>query len=141
GIDPVVIGAQVVTALQTLVSRQTDLTLTPAIVTVGAFNGGVRENIISDSAVLIGTIRTFDRDVRLQLHERLRRTATNIATASGARAEVSIFEGYPVTINDSATVRRSLPTLERVNPGKVGIAKLSMPAEDFSRYLERVPGM
>src|SRR5690606_30576307 len=96
---------------------------------------------IPDSAVLIGTIRTFDRDVRLQLHERLRRTATNIATASGARAEVSIFEGYPVTINDSATVRRFLPTLERVNPGKVGIAKLSMPAEDFSRYLERVPGM
>lgn len=141
GTDPVVIGAQVVTALQTLVSRQTDLTLTPAIVTVGAFNGGVRENIIPDSAVLIGTIRTFDRTVRTQLHERLTRTAMKIAEASGARAEVSIVPGYPVTLNDSAMVRRMVPSLERVSPGKVGIAKLSMPAEDFSRYLEKVPGM
>ncbi len=141
GTDPVVIGAQLVMALQTLVSRQTDLTLTPAIVTVGAFNGGVRENIIPDSAVLIGTIRTFDPAVRTALHEQVRRTAVNIAAASGARADVTIFPGYPVTINDSATVRRMIPSLERVSPGKVGVAKLSMPAEDFSRYLEKVPGM
>jgi len=141
GIDPVVIGAQVVTALQTLVSRQTDLTRTPAVVTVGAFQGGVRENIIPDSAVLIGTIRTFDRDTRRELHARLRRTAEGIAQASGARAQVSIFPGYPVTANDSALTRQMRPSLERVNPGRTGINALSMPAEDFSYFAERVPGV
>jgi len=141
GTDPVVVGAQVVTALQTLVSRQTDLTLTPAVVTVGAFNGGVRENIIPDSAVLIGTIRTFDNAVRTRLHEQLRRTATGIATSAGARAEVEIDIGNPVTANDSSLMRSVLPTLERVSPGNVKLAKLSMPAEDFSHYQLRVPGV
>jgi amidohydrolase len=141
GIDPVVIGSQVVTALQTLVSRQTDLTRTPAVVTVGAFQGGVRENIIPDSAVLIGTIRTFDRETRRDLHARLRRTAEGIAQASGARATVTIFPGYPVTANDSALTRRMRPSLERVAPGATGIGALSMPAEDFSYFAEKVPGM
>ncbi len=141
GTDPVVLGAQVVTALQTLVSRQTDLTLTPAVVTVGAFNGGVRENIIPDSAVLIGTIRTFDNAVRDRLHEQLRRTATGIASSGGGRAEVAIDIGNPVTANDSTLMRSVLPTLERVSPGQVKLAKLSMPAEDFSHYQLRVPGV
>jgi amidohydrolase len=141
GIDPIVVGAQFVTAMQTIVSRRTDLTRTPSVVTVGAFNGGVRENIIPDSAVLIGTMRTFDAEVLTQIQNEMRRTATGIAAASGARAEVTFFPGYPVTVNDPALTRRMVPTLERVSPGKVAIAQLSMPAEDFSRYQEKVPGM
>lgn len=142
GTDPVVVGAQIVLALQTIISRQTDLTIAPAVVTVGAFNGGLRENIIPDSAVMIGTVRTFDPQVRADIHARLKRTAESIAEAAGARAEVSIELGYPVTINDPATVRRMLPTLERVaGPGRTSVSKLSLPAEDFSRFLERVPGM
>jgi len=141
GVDPIVVGAQFVTAMQTIVSRRADLTRTPSVITVGAFNAGLRENIIPDSAVLIGTMRTFDRAVRTQLQDELRRTALGIASASGARADVAFFPGYPVTVNDSALTRRMLPSLERVSPGKVALAKLSMPAEDFSYYQEKVPGM
>jgi len=142
GTDPIVVGSQIVLGLQTIISRQSDITIAPAVLTVGAFNGGVRENIIPDSVVLIGTVRTFDPAMRADIHERLRRTAVSIASAAGARAEVSIEKGYPVTINDSAMVRMMTPSLERVaGPGKTGVSKLSLPAEDFSRYLERVPGM
>ncbi len=140
-IDPIVIGAQIVTALQTIVSRQVDLTVTPAVVTVGAFHGGNRENIIPDSAYMIGTIRTFDAKVRTLIHERMKRTAEGIAAASGATATVSIVLGYPVTVNDAGMVAKFIPTLKRV-AGDAGAheKELSMPAEDFSRYAERAPG-
>lgn len=140
-VDPIVIGAQVVGALQTIVSRQIDLTVTPAVVTVGAFHGGVRENIIPDSAYMIGTIRTFDPRVRTSIHSRMKRIAENIAEASGATATVTIELGYPVTANDPATVARFVPTLKRV-AGAAGANErgLTMPAEDFSRYAEKVPG-
>jgi amidohydrolase len=140
-VDPIVIGAQIVTALQTIVSRQTDLTVSPAVVTVGAFHGGNRENIIPDSVWMIGTIRTFDAKVRTLIHEKMKRTAENIALASGATATVSIVVGYPVTVNDPAMVAKYMPTLKRV-AGDAGATEsgLSMPAEDFSRYAERAPG-
>jgi amidohydrolase len=140
-VDPIVIGAQVVGALQTIVSRQVDLAVSPAVVTVGAFHGGVRENIIPDSVYMIGTIRTFDGRVRSSIHSRMKRITENIAEASGATATVSIVPGYPVTVNDPATVARFVPTLRRV-AGAAGAAErgLTMPSEDFSRYAERVPG-
>lgn len=140
-VDPIVIGAQVVGALQTIVSRQIDLAVSPAVVTVGAFHGGVRENIIPDSVYMIGTVRTFDGRVRSSIHSRMKRISENIAEASGATATVSIVPGYPVTVNDPATVARFIPTLRRV-AGAAGAAErgLTMPSEDFSRYAERVPG-
>jgi len=140
-VDPIVIGAQLVGALQTIVSRQIDLTVSPAVVTVGAFHGGVRENIIPDSAYMIGTIRTFDPRLRTSIHSRMKRIAENIAEASGATATVSIELGYPVTANDPATVARFIPTLKRV-AGAAGATErgLTMPSEDFSRYAEKVPG-
>ncbi len=140
-VDPIVIGAQVVGALQTIVSRQIDLAVSPAVVTVGAFHGGVRENIIPDSVYMIGTVRTFDGRVRSSIHSRMKRIAENIAEASGATATVSIVPGYPVTVNDPTTVARFIPTLRRV-AGAAGAAErgLTMPSEDFSRYAERVPG-
>lgn len=140
-IDPIVVGAQIVTAFQTIVSRQVDLTRGPAVLTVGAFHGGLRENIIPDSVWMIGTVRTFSEETRTAIHERMTRTAEMIAAASGAKAEVSIVRGYPVTVNHPPTVARFLPTLERV-AGAAGIAQaeLSMPAEDFSRFAEKAPG-
>ena len=139
-IDPIVIGAQIVSTFQTIVSRQIDLTTSPAVLTVGAFHGGVRENIIPDSVWMIGTVRAFDEGVRSEIHARMKRTATMIAEASGATAEVLIVRGYPVTVNHPPMVTQFLPTLQRVaGRTNVNAGELSMPAEDFSRYAEKAP--
>jgi len=142
GVDPIVVGSQIVLALQTIVSRQVNLTSAPAILTVGAFNGGNRENIIPDSAVMIGTIRTFDENVRREIHTRLKRTAEDIALSAGARAEVTIDIGYPVTVNDSALTTRMVATLQRAAGAQnVSMGQASTASEDFSRFAQRVPGM
>ncbi len=142
GVDPIVVASQIVLGLQTIVSRQVDLTAAPAIVTIGAIAGGVRNNIIPDSLVMIGTIRTFDPAVQRDIHERVRRTAESIAQSAGATAEVTIDPGYPVTYNDPALTERMVPTLRRVaGAGAVGVNVPQTTAEDFSRYEQRVPGM
>jgi amidohydrolase len=142
GVDPIVVGAQVILGLQTIVSRQVDLTTAPLVITVGAFNGGLRENIIPDTAVMIGTIRALDPGIRQQAHDRIRRTATSIAEAAGATATVTITDGYPVTVNDEALAEWIGPVLRRVaGDENVGTSRPSMPAEDFSRFQQRVPGL
>lgn len=142
GVDPLVVGAQILLGLQTIVSRQVDLASAPLVVTVGAFHGGLRENIIPDTAVMIGTIRALSPTMRTEVHARLKRTAENIAAASGATADVTIVEGYPVTVNDMALAEFLGPVLRRtVGTANVGIAEPSMPAEDFSRFQERIPGV
>jgi len=142
GVDPIVVASQVVLGLQTITSRQVDLIDSPAVLTVGRFTGGVRNNIIPDSAVLEGTIRTFDEGMRKQIHERMKRTAESIAAAAGATAAVRIDPGYPVTINDAALTERMAATLKRVaGADKVSIAKPTTTAEDFSLYEQKVPGM
>jgi amidohydrolase len=140
GIDPIVVGSQIVMGLQTIVSRQLNITLQPAIVTVGQFEGGTRDNIIPDSARLVGTIRSFDEVMRKEIHDRLTRTAQRIAESAGATADVRIDAGYPVTANDPALTARMLPTLERVG-GKnlIEISKNTV-AEDFSFFANAVPG-
>lgn len=142
GIDPIVIASQIVLGLQTIASRQVDVTAAPAIVTVGAINGGVRYNIIPDSVVMVGTIRTFDAAVRRDIHQRVRRTAESIAQSAGASAAVTVDTGPPVTYNDPALTERMLPTLRRVaGASRVQLNQPLTPAEDFSRYQERVPGL
>lgn len=142
GVDPIVVSSQIVLGLQTIVSRQTDITEIPAIVTVGSINGGIRGNIIPDSVVMVGTIRTFDRAQRDSIFRRVERTATNIAEASGARVTVRIDSGYSVTRNDEALTARMIPSLERVSAGgQVRVVPLRTGAEDFSFYQERVPGV
>src|SRR6056300_1286502 len=106
GVDPIVTASQIVLALQTIVSRQLDATLTPSIVTVGKIEGGVRNNIIPESVEMVGTIRTFDADTRLKIHERVRQIATNVAESAGASAEVEIDMGYGVTRNDPDLYRQ-----------------------------------
>lgn len=141
GIDPIVVGSEIVGALQTIVSRQLDLTHEPAVVTVGQFESGVRNNIIPDRARLVGTIRTYDEGMRDTIHARLRRIAEKIAEAHGASVRVAIERGYPVTVNDPELTRRMLPTLERLAPGAVFEVAKNTGAEDFSYYARRVPGL
>ena len=141
GIDPIVVGSEIVMALQTIVSRQVDLTHEPAVVTVGQFESGVRNNIIPDRARLVGTIRTFDEAMRGDIHERLKRTAENIAEANGTTAEVTITTGYPVTANDPKLTAAMVPSLEGAAPGKVRETGKITGAEDFSFYALEVPGM
>ena len=141
GVDPVVTASQVVLGLQTIVSRQLDATLTPSIITVGKIDGGVRSNIIPESVDLIGTIRTFDADTRLDIHDRMRRTASHIAEAAGASAEVDIDLGYGVTRNDPNLYRQMAPTLRGVTGGQFIEAQQTTTAEDFSYFANEVPGL
>jgi amidohydrolase len=141
GVDPIVVGAQIVNALQTIVSRNVDITRLPAIVSVGQFQSGVRNNIIPETARLVGTIRTFDDEVQNDIHARVRRIAEGIAAGAGATVDVKIHRGYPVTSNDPELTRRMLPTLERVAPGKVKESELITGAEDFTYYQRQAPGL
>ena len=141
GVDPVVVGSQIVLALQTIVSRQVNIAMQPAIVTVGQFEAGVRNNIIPDTALLVGTIRTFDDSMQVDIHERVRRTAQRIAEAAGATAEVRIDRGLPVTVNHPALTAGMLPTLERVTGNRlIEIPKMTT-AEDFTYFQRQVPGV
>jgi amidohydrolase len=141
GVDPIVAGAAIVSALQTVVSRAIDITREPAVVSVGQFEAGVRNNIIPDRARLVGTIRTFDPQMQEDVHRRVRTIAESVAAAHGATVTVEIEEGYPVTANDPALTRRMLPTLERLAPGRVRELSKVTGAEDFSFFANRVPGL
>jgi amidohydrolase len=141
GIDPIVVGAQIVNNLQTIVSRHVDITKLPAIVTVGQFQAGVRNNIIPDTARLVGTIRTFDDAVQADIHARVKKIAESTAAAAGATAEVRINKGYPVTSNHPGLTARMLPTLERIAPGRVVQSDLITGAEDFTYYQREAPGL
>ena len=141
GVDPVVVASQVVLGLQTITSRQVDLIESPAVVTVGRLNAGVRYNIVPDSAVLEGTIRTFDEAMRSSIHERIKRTAESIAASAGATATARIFPTTAVTVNDPALTERMAATLRRVGGDKVAIAKQTTTAEDFALYEQKVPGL
>lgn len=141
GVDPIVVSAEIVTALQTVVSRSLDLTQGPAVLTVGAIHGGLRENIIPDSVWMIGTIRTFDAKAREKVGVRMKEIAQHIAAAHGATADVSVTLGYGSTINDAALVGRLAPVLQRVSAGKAFESKTqSMAGEDFSRFASVAPG-
>lgn len=142
GVDPIVAASQIVMGLQTIVSRQIDITELPAVVTVGKVDGGVRHNIIPDSVEMRGTIRTFDRKVRADIIERMRRTTENIAASSGAKATLTISDGSnPVVLNDPKLTERVLPSLRRVvGNDRVTIAPLQTGAEDFAYYAEQIPG-
>ena len=140
GVDPIVVASQIVLGLQTIPSRQLDVSLAPSIVTVGSIHGGVRNNIIPDEVEMLGTIRSLDSHMREEIHRRIRRTAEDIATAGGAKAEVTIESGYPITNNDPALTERMVPTLRRMT-ADVLVVNPTLGAEDFSFFQQRVPGL
>src|SRR2546427_1538407 len=114
GVDPIVVASQIVLALQLIPSRQLDVSIAPAVVTVGAIHGGVRNNIIPDDVEMIGTIRSLDQKMREEIHQRIKRTAQGIAASAGSKAEVTIEPGYPVTYNDPKLTEQMAPTLRRM---------------------------
>jgi len=141
GIDPITTASQIVMGLQTIVSRNVNITENPAIVTVGAIHGGIRQNIISENLDMIGTIRTFGTEQRELVHRRIKEVATNIAESAGAKADVTIDTGYPVTYNDPALTEKMIGSVEGV-AGKenVKVQPVQTGAEDFSFFQQKVPG-
>ena len=144
GVDPIVTAAHIVTALQTIVSRQMKLIDNPAVVTVGKIQGGVRSNIIPEQVEMMGTIRALDPEDRKRLHENVRRIATNVAESMGATVDVKIgvTTAYPVTYNDEKLTAAMVPVLEAVaGPGRARLMRPETGAEDFAFIAERVPSV
>ncbi len=142
GVDPIVASAQVVLGLQTIISRQVDIALEPAVLTIGVIKGGVRENIIPDTVEMRGTIRTFNEAMRDDIHVRVKDTAEAIAKASRAGCEVCINKNYAVTINDAELTAQMVPTLERVaGATHVVVVPKVTGSEDFSFFQQVVPGL
>ncbi len=142
GIDPITASAQIIIGLQTIISRQTQLTEEAAVITIGSIHGGVRSNIIPEKVELIGTIRTLNTDMQDKIHEKIRLTATKIAESAGAIADVRITKGYPITYNDPELTEMMLHSLHQV-AGKenVKLIKAITGAEDFSFFQKQIPGM
>lgn len=140
-IDPVVASAQIIMGLQTIVSRETELTKEAAVISVGMVNTGIRNNIIPESATIIGTIRTLDYNMQKKLNDRMKEMVPAIAKAYKAEATIDIAEGTAITYNNEALVTQMLPTLQRL-AGKENVNLISAitGAEDFSFFQEKVPG-
>ena len=142
GIDPIVTSALIINGLQTIVSRQSELTKEPTVVTVGAIHGGIRQNIIPEEVEMLGTIRTLDYGMRTKILEDIRRTVTLIGESQRAEVEIFIDEGYPITYNDPDLTEMMLPSLKTAaGAEKVHLVKAETGAEDFSFFQEQVPGL
>ncbi|WP_139925306.1 amidohydrolase [Hymenobacter sp. DG01] len=141
-VDPVVTSAQIIMGLQTIVSRQLQLTDDAAVLTVGMVHGGVRNNIIPEQVELTGTIRSLSKEMQQQIWAAVRRTATNIAESAGATAEVEIVNYAPVTYNDPRLTQQMVPSLNSAaDAANVSVQKAVTGAEDFAYYQEKIPGM
>lgn len=140
GVDPIAISAQIIEGLQTIVSRQSQLTKAPVVITVGKINGGVRSNIIPDECIMDGTIRTLDSEMRLDVHEKIKHTVIKIAEAGGATAEVTIDGKTLVTYNTPELVKKTLPSLQTAaGTENVTEREWVTGAEDFSYYGTKAP--
>ncbi len=139
-LDPVVMAAEAVLALQTLVSRRID-PLVPAVLTVGTVRAGTAPNIIPDTAEISGTVRAYDAETRAELLEGVRRVATGVAATHGGAYDLDLAGGYPITRNDpQATRRLSRALTDVLPPGSVRPADRTMGSEDMGFLLEKVPG-
>ena len=141
GIDPVVIGAQIINGLQAIVSRQSELTKNAVVISTTIFKGGVRENIIPEEATIAGTIRTLDKGMQKEVWQRIERTAKNIAEASGATADVTISPKTLVTYNNPQLTRMMLPSLQKATNNNAIVMDAVTGAEDFSFFAEKVPSL
>ncbi|MEX2593868.1 MAG: amidohydrolase [Anditalea sp.] len=141
-VDPIVTASQIVMGLQTIVSRNVNITEIPAVVTVGSIHGGIRSNIIPEQVEMIGTIRTYSDEQQELVHKRIREIAGNIAESAGAKAEVDIKKSYPVTFNDPSLTEMMLPTLQKVSGEEnLWVHDPITGAEDFSFYQREKPGL
>lgn len=140
-VDPIVASAQIINGLQTLVSRESQLTKEAAVISVGSIHSGIRFNIIPESLEMIGTIRTLDRDMKEHIRKRMNEMVPAIAQAYRAEATVEIQDGTDITFNDTALTTQILPSLQRV-AGKENVIEIDAitGAEDFSYFQKEVPG-
>ena len=142
GVDPIVITSQIILGFQTIVSRQVDITEAPAIVTVGSIHGGIQGNIIPDEVVMTGTIRSYGTETRMDILNRVRKTAEAIAESGGGKAEVWISDGLPSVVNDPDLTEKMAPVLIKVaGEGKTYIIPRITGGEDFAYYQQHVPGL
>jgi len=140
GTDPIAVATQIYTGLQMIVSRQSDLTKAPVVITIGKINGGVRENIIPEELTMAGTIRTLDTAMQDDVHDKVRRTVKSISESMGATAEVTIDKVTPVTYNTPELVDKMLPSLQKAaGKGNVEVANWVTGAEDFAFFGEKAP--
>lgn len=140
GIDPIMTASSIIQGLQTIVSRQSELTKAPVVITVGKINSGIRENIIPEELTMAGTIRTLDEAMQKDVHARIKLTVEKIAESFGAKAEVSIDSKTPITYNTPQLVDQMLPSLEKAI-GKENLinAEWTTGAEDFAEYRAKAP--
>ena len=143
GVDPIVVSSQIIMSLQTIMAREVDITAVPGVVTIGSIHGGVRNNIIPEEVVMEGTIRTFQEDIRQQIHKSIRDKVKMIASASGAIGEVEIFSNIAkVTYNEPSLTEQMLPSLKRVyGDENVIVRPFVTGAEDFPFFTDHAPGL
>jgi amidohydrolase len=141
GVDPITVAAQIVIGLQTIASRQLDVTAAPSIISVGRIEGGIRNNVIPDEVELEGTIRSFDPQVREKIHGAMERTARSIAESAGATIEWTLDLGNPPVRNNAELTQMMLPALERASGNSVVMLQPQTVAEDFSEYGEVTPAL
>src|SRR5688500_8041323 len=142
GIDPIPVAAEIVQALQLIVSRQIDAQ-NPKVLTIGSIQGGNRHNIIADSVTMRGTMRTLDAAVRQQMKDRIARAVAGVAEAHGTTATLRfVDDGNPPTMNEAGLTRASVPSLQRVyGAERTREVAPQMGAEDFAEFAERVPSL
>ena len=134
GVDPVVVSSQIVLGLQTIASRQVDVTLAPSIISIGRISGGIRYNVIPNKVEMEGTVRTFDPEMREYIHMAMERTARLIAESAGAQVEFEMYQGPPAVQNNAELTSLVMPALERASGMPVLSIQPQTVAEDFSEY-------
>lgn len=141
GIDAIVVSAQVVNALQQIISRGID-PLEPVVLTIGTIKGGSQANIIADTVKMTGTLRTLDNDTRERVKKDIENITANVCSAMGARHRVTFEPGYPLLVNDEAMTNLLKKAASKIVGDKVvEIQKPRLGVEDFAYYLEKVPGV
>ncbi len=142
GVDPITVAAQITLALQTIISRQVDLTEAPAVISIGSIHGGIRHNIIPDEVSMEGTIRTFNETMRQDIWSRIKTTVEHVALSAGATADVEFDPHAPVVKNDPALLERMQPTLKWA-AGEDAVHSLApvTGGEDFAFYANRIPAV
>ena len=140
-IDPVTTSALIISGLQTIVSRRANLTVSPAVITVGSIHGGTSPNVVPETVDMAGTIRTYDEQGRKQVKDDIRRTAEKIAESAQAKAEVTITDMYATTVNNDQLARQMRPVLEQASGRPASVSPLQGASEDFSFFAQATPGL
>ncbi|WP_024480899.1 amidohydrolase [Cellulophaga baltica] len=141
GVDPIYIAAKIIDGYQSIISRESNLLIEPAVITVGKITAGVRFNIIPESAEMIGTVRTLDPDMKALIIRRMTEMTEGLAKTYGGSATIEFQNNTAITYNDEKLTEAMLPTLQKTaGIENVVLIKATTGGEDFSFFQEKVPG-